>query len=236
MVEIGSIEASDGSGAEFLDRIILVVDVLVRVLPGSHKPLLYMAQIKFFGKDYSASLFRANKSLAKLQCASSHLQLAEIYTHMKAADDGLAALDGALSLDFKIRNHVRYWVVKGLCLRLKNEDAESLAVFESALKIESVATFVSGSTSRDITKPRSLEQLSLGIQVATIYIELMSLQIKLNLTADSIATMSAAMAVFKGTFHEQRFAFSNVDLCLSMNEIDKAIHILNNFTGSQGYN
>ncbi|KAJ8668598.1 hypothetical protein QAD02_010261 [Eretmocerus hayati] len=237
-----TVNTSDTKSATSSDRddqtsnsvCIKLIERVCEACPGLSSGLLLMGKVKMHLGDLKGASVALKVLLDSVDRtnAEGHLLMARILARQGYYESASRTLEVGLSYNFKVRDDPLYHMIVGIVAK-QNDD------LEGAVKSFEIAMSLSGITSPNsttITTPKNSNNGTLSnSDRATLCLEMISALAKLRRFPEAQALIEETLTRVKGGPEEGRAVIGHAELCLEMDQISKAIELLESIKPNEPY-
>ncbi|XP_014219398.1 tetratricopeptide repeat protein 21B-like [Copidosoma floridanum] len=220
---IGGSMADDGkrSCVELLDRI-------TEACPGLAAALLLLGKVKMQIGDFSGASTALKKLLDSIDRtnASGHLLMAQVLVKQGHYESASQTLETALSYNFKVRNDPLYHMILGTVAKETGDLEGAIKNLEAAMSFAGLRQSQEGSATT--TALSNSDKASLYLELVSAY----ACQRKFN---EASIVIEEARTQLAGSPEAGRAIIGNAELCLEMDEVERAIELLGAIGPGQPY-
>ena len=230
-----------------------LLEKVAEACPGLSTALLLMGRVKMQTGDFNGALTALRKLLDTVDRTNiaGHLLMARILIKQGHYESASQTLEMGLSYNFKVRDDPVYHMILGTVSK-ENGDLEgiqlnliTMILYILKEKECNVASKLLGAV-RNFETAMSFAGLRPGqdrsnttamsiSDKATLYLELISAYAGLRKFAEATGLMDDVRDQLAGTTEGGRVIIGNAELCLEMDEIDRAIELLSSIVPGEPY-
>nr|XP_056713559.1 tetratricopeptide repeat protein 21A [Euleptes europaea] len=204
----------------------IVLNPVVKAVPGMIEPLYLMAQVKYLSGEVETAQGTLQRCL-ELDPASTdaNLLMAQIHLSQRNIKECAHSLETGVSHNFQLRDHPMYHFIRAQALNKAEDYPEAIKVLKMLLSLRQLKGEAKKGMGPLIT---TSEQVSIYLEL----VEALRLNGELH---EATKVMQDTINEFSGTPEKIRITVANADLALSKGEVDLALTMLRNITPNQPF-
>ncbi|XP_003478712.1 tetratricopeptide repeat protein 21B [Cavia porcellus] len=223
--------ASPGQAlAPFFRRCTLVLETIVRTVPGLLQAVFLIAKVKYLSGNIEAAFNNLQYCLDhNPSYADAHLLMAQVYLSQEKFKQCSQSLELCLSYNFDVREYPLYHLIKAQSQKKMGEITEAVKTLHMAMNLPGMRrTGASSKSQGRKTEVDAAHRLSIFLELVEVH--------RLNGEQHEAAkVLQDAIHEFSGTSEELRVTIANADLALAQGDAEQALRILRNVTAEQPY-
>uniref|UniRef100_A0AAV2JXT5 Tetratricopeptide repeat protein 21B n=1 Tax=Knipowitschia caucasica TaxID=637954 RepID=A0AAV2JXT5_KNICA len=212
-----------------LQRCAVLLETVVKTVPGLLPGLYLMAKVKYQSGDFESA--QSSLSHCLQQCptfADAHMLMAQIHLVQGNVTMCSQSLELCLSHNFEIRENPLFHLIKGQAQKKMGELTEAIQTLQMAMSLPGVRRVGSSSKSKKKSELFPADCVSIFLELA----EALWLNGEQH---EAAKVMQDAIISFSGTTEELRVTIANADLALMRGDTELALSMLRNITPEQPY-